>query len=171
MAAYIDLNPVRAGIVERPEDYRWCGYAEAAGGNLLARKGLGAMMSEAWMDDSYRADWRRTHNRYRLFVFSEGREVKPDPETGKQGRIGFSPDEVERVEEQLGAMPPAAILRHRVRYFCDGAVLGTAEFVNEVFGRERSRFGEKREDGARKMKGANWGNLRVLRDLRVDVIT
>ena len=22
--AYIDLNPVRAGLVERPEDYRWC---------------------------------------------------------------------------------------------------------------------------------------------------
>jgi len=23
--AYIDLNPVRAGIVKRPEDYRWSG--------------------------------------------------------------------------------------------------------------------------------------------------
>ncbi len=23
--AYIDLNPVRAGIVEKPEQYRWCG--------------------------------------------------------------------------------------------------------------------------------------------------
>jgi hypothetical protein len=22
---YIDLNPVRAGMVKRPEDYRWCG--------------------------------------------------------------------------------------------------------------------------------------------------
>ena len=22
--AYIDLNPVRAAIVERPQDYRWC---------------------------------------------------------------------------------------------------------------------------------------------------
>ena len=22
--AYIDLNPVQAGIVERPDDYRWC---------------------------------------------------------------------------------------------------------------------------------------------------
>ncbi len=25
--AYIDLNPVRAGLVERPEDYRWCSLA------------------------------------------------------------------------------------------------------------------------------------------------
>ncbi len=55
MAAYIDLNypagfrlalrnwlritmalsrwqSVRAGLVRKPEDYRWCGYAEALGG-------------------------------------------------------------------------------------------------------------------------------------------
>ncbi len=29
MAAYIDLNPVRAGIVQDPKDYRWSGYGEA----------------------------------------------------------------------------------------------------------------------------------------------
>jgi len=29
MSAYIDLNPVRAGMVKRPEDYRWCSYGEA----------------------------------------------------------------------------------------------------------------------------------------------
>ena len=67
-------------------------------------------------------------------------------------------------------MPIRAILRHRVRYFCDGAVLGTAEFVNEDFERERERFGPKRETGARKMRGANWGDLRVLRDLQKDVV-
>ena len=26
MAAYIDLNPVRAGLLEDPKDYRYCGY-------------------------------------------------------------------------------------------------------------------------------------------------
>jgi putative transposase len=29
--AYIDLNPVRAGIAARPEDYRWSSYAVRAG--------------------------------------------------------------------------------------------------------------------------------------------
>jgi hypothetical protein len=38
MAAYIDLNPVRAGIVEDPKDYRFCGYAEAV---ACSRPGLG----------------------------------------------------------------------------------------------------------------------------------
>ena len=32
MAAYIDLNPVRAGMVEDPAEYRWSSYGEAVGG-------------------------------------------------------------------------------------------------------------------------------------------
>lgn len=32
IAAYIDLNPVRAGMVSEPADYRWSGYGEAIGG-------------------------------------------------------------------------------------------------------------------------------------------
>jgi putative transposase len=40
MAAYIDLNPVRAGLVEDPKDYRWCGYGEAMGGSRRAQRGL-----------------------------------------------------------------------------------------------------------------------------------
>ena len=37
MAAYIDLNPVRAGMVEHPKDYRWSSYGEAVGGKQRAR--------------------------------------------------------------------------------------------------------------------------------------
>ena len=40
VAAYIDLNPMRAGLAKRPEDYRWCSYAAAVGGMRLARAGL-----------------------------------------------------------------------------------------------------------------------------------
>ena len=40
MAAYIDLNPVRAGLVNDPKDYRFCGYAEAVAGFRLSQLGL-----------------------------------------------------------------------------------------------------------------------------------
>ncbi|HRI15731.1 MAG TPA: transposase, partial [Verrucomicrobiota bacterium] len=40
MAAYIDLNPVRAGIANDPKEYRWCGYGAAAAGDRRARAGL-----------------------------------------------------------------------------------------------------------------------------------
>jgi len=61
------------------------------------------------------------------------------------------------------------MLRCRVRYFTDGAVIGSKEFVNEAFASARDRFGPKRKDGARRLKGdaapardALWS----LRDLR-----
>ena len=40
VAAYIDLNPIRANIVDDPADYLWCGYAQAMAGNSLALTGL-----------------------------------------------------------------------------------------------------------------------------------
>jgi hypothetical protein len=45
MAAYIDLNPVRAGMVKDPAEYRWSSYGEAVGGGAKgngkkAREGL-----------------------------------------------------------------------------------------------------------------------------------
>jgi hypothetical protein len=39
MAAYMDLNPVRAGIVKDPADYRWSSYGEAVGGGTRATAG------------------------------------------------------------------------------------------------------------------------------------
>ncbi len=45
MAAYIDVNPARAGMVKDPTEYRWSSYGEAAGGGAKgngkkAREGL-----------------------------------------------------------------------------------------------------------------------------------
>ena len=66
----------------------------------------------------------------------------------------------------------AKMLRCRVRYFTDGAVIGSKEFVNEAFASARDRFGAKRKDGARVMKGSGRdakGLLWSVRDLRVGV--
>ncbi|MFT6182318.1 MAG: hypothetical protein ACI9NQ_001264 [Paracoccaceae bacterium] len=38
MTAYIDLNPVRAGICADPAEYRWSSYGEAVGGGRGASK-------------------------------------------------------------------------------------------------------------------------------------
>ena len=57
-------------------------------------------------------------------------------------------------------------LLSRVRYFTDGAILGSPEFVDEVFEAERERFSAKRKTGSRRMRGADWGGLSTLRELR-----
>jgi len=66
----------------------------------------------------------------------------------------------------------AAMLRRKVRYFTDGAVIGSKAFVNEAFIASRERFGARRKDGARRMKGnaaPASGVLWSMRDLRVGV--
>jgi len=175
VAAYIDLNPVRAGLVKRPEDYRWCGYAEALSGTKgarLARQGLGTILSECLHDKELQVNWKRTQNRYRQFLYEEGEEIHADEVTGVGARTGFPADAVEEVIRSEGALPIPAVLTHRVRYLCEGVALGTGEFVEEVLARERERgrMKSKRDPSPCRMRGADWGELRVLRALRREVI-
>ncbi len=178
MAAYIDLNPVRAGLVEDPKDYRWCGFAEAVAGGELAARGIVAMVEDrrerekerAGADGGEESDWLTEGiYRYRQLVFC-GAESRGIGEDGRPMRRGVPRERIREVLEKKGKLSAAEMLRCRVRYFCDGAVLGSAGFVNEVFARERWRFGAKRKDGARKLRYVEAGGLRVLRDLRVRVV-
>jgi len=60
-AAYIDLNPVRAGIVKDPKDYRFCGYGEAVGGSKVARAGILVAFGEE-------GGWDEVGGRYRQLL-------------------------------------------------------------------------------------------------------
>jgi REP element-mobilizing transposase RayT len=75
MAAYIDLNPVRAGMVEDPAEYRWSSYGEAMGatGHCGARAKAGlvrAVMAEkGWEADARR--WAgRVSREYRMILLA-----------------------------------------------------------------------------------------------------
>ncbi len=169
VAAYIDLNPIRAGLVKRPEDYRWCSYAAALGGMRLARAGLQTAISF-----ERRLSWPKAAERYRGFLYGIGQEVKggATPDGYVKSKGGFTQREIEAVWASGGELSMAQVLRCRVRYFTAGAVLGSQAFVDEFFERQRENggFGGRRTSGGRRMKGAQWGDLRVLRDLRDDVV-
>jgi hypothetical protein len=49
-------------------------------------------------------------------------------------------------------------------------VLGSKAFVNEVFVQHREKFGPRRQDGARRIRGVPLPDFRVLRDLRVRAV-
>ena len=60
VAYYIDCNAVRAGIVERPEDYKWCGYAQAHAGHKTAQKALAGIFrceELEWAEAERRYGW------------------------------------------------------------------------------------------------------------------
>ncbi len=158
MAAYIELNPVRAGLVEDPRDYRFCGYAEAVAGGGRARAGIERILFLHGQDSS----WRKTAAQYRIHLFSTGEE--------SEARKGFEPEKVRQVLESGGELSAYEMLRCRIRYFTDGAALGSRLFVEEVFEHNRSLFSPRRKSGARKIRGGNLNSLCTLRDLRSDHI-
>ncbi len=181
IAAYIDLNPVRAGIVKDPADYRWSSYGEAIGGAakgngktaraglvraLLAHQGAGAD-ADLWAGGVSRE--------YRKLLMA-GAVGKSEERSGRDGKMvtktlrkGISKQDAEGERGTDGEIPFGKLLRCRVRYFTDGAVIGSRNFVDEAFAKSRERFGIKRKTGARRLKGnaATAGRvLWSLRDLR-----
>ena len=165
VSAYIDLNPVRAGMVKDPKDYRWSSYGEATGGSALARAGLMAAVYGPVGGDG-KATWRQGSAIYRELLYLRGSE----PARGKGESTARISDEAWRREmERGGRIPVAAAVRCRVRYFTDGAALGSPKYVEGVFDRFRDQFGPRRRSGARRMKGSDWEGLAVLRDLRREV--
>ena len=166
MAAYVDLNAVRAGMVEDPKDYRYCGYGEAVAGGKRAREGLGEVM----MSLGQAAEWRKASRGYRKYLYVSGGEKGIDAD-GRAIREGFSVEKVEKVLAEGGRLGGVDLLRCRVRYLSDGVALGSRDFVDGVFRKYRKSFGEKRKSGARAMRWGDWGGLCTARDLRRDVVS
>lgn len=160
MAAYIDLNAVRAGIVVDPKDYRYCGYGEACGGSRPARAGLAGIFAQYGRTEKA---WQAVESLYRQQLYARGEQTA--------SRAGFSREEVMAVLEGDGNLQLSQALRCRVRYFSDGVVLGSKSFVEDVFQRNRAQFGLKRKTGARPLRKTQAGDLCTMRDLRREVIS
>ncbi|MFN6016097.1 MAG: hypothetical protein ACK49N_00870, partial [Verrucomicrobiota bacterium] len=169
-----------AGLVKDPAEYRWSSYGEAIGGGTkgngkTARAGLvrawGAhkgMLADAalWSGEVSRA-YRKMLMAHAVEKTSESID-RDGSLVRKTTRKGIAKDQVAK-EQRDGEIPFARMLQHRIRYFTDGAVIGSRIFVEEAFANSRSRFGPKRNSGARKMRGdasAAGALLWSMRDLR-----
>lgn len=155
VAAYIDLNCVRAGLVIDPKDYRFCGYAEAVAGNEVAQAGLRFVIpDETWAD---------VQAQYRQLLFGTG--------AGARDAAMIPVEELQRVMAQGGRLPLAAVLRCRIRYFTDGAVLGSRAHVEACLAKYRVQTGRRRNSSPRELPvWTDWGDLTSLRGLRRNAI-
>ena len=135
VAAYIELNPVRAGLCADPKDYRYCGYAEAlAKSSLLAGEGIRTILGQPET-----ISWKELRREYRKYLFVKGssRSANKPP--------AFDLATAQRVvEQQDGKVLLAKRLLCRIRYFTDGVILGSQGFVESHFGRLKQKLGYKR---------------------------
>lgn len=160
MAAYIDLNAVRAGIVKDPKSYRFCGYGEAVAGNSTARKGMKTICSILGND----GNWTSNSKLYRKQLFMHAGAHT------KGGRI-VDREKIQEVLDAGGKLSKAELLHCKLRYLSDGVVLGGKAFVEDIFQKHRKEFGIKRKTGARKPRYGEWGRLCTMRDLRLKPVS
>ena len=143
MAAYIDLNPVRAELVERAGEYRWSGWSAAQAGDKEAVEGLCDVVG------CRGSQWEgRGKAAYGLWVSKTRRQV--------------------RARKDKGSETGELDLMETIRAFSGGLAVGSGAFVEEVFSGRRDLFGPKRKTGAIPLDGGGRSPERVcvLRKLR-----
>ena len=111
VAAYIDLNPVRAGLVEDAADYGFSGFGEACAGSLAARRGIARIEGKA--------AWAKSHERYHARLCSR---------MGRGTRLNHG--EIQRGEDGSKTVAPEeSELLSKVRAFSESWVVGSVAWV------------------------------------------
>jgi REP element-mobilizing transposase RayT len=179
MAAYIDLNPIRAGMVPDPADYRWSGYAEAMAGKARARRGLVRIIGQMawpraisagakpWGEGAFpKGVETRALVFYRAILGGQGAARKR--EDGTVVRRGLSEKVRSRLTTPNERQLRMEVLTRRVAHFTRGVMLGSRAFVDGWFEGNRdicrglSRTERKR--GSRSLGQVPLRGLYALRD-------
>ena len=130
--AYIDLNPIRAGIVERPEEYRWC----SLGYHIQTRNKDGSLSLDLGLREFGVKNEKDRLRYYRRFVYERGSlDV-----VGKEKERGF----------ELGAVDR---FRYRSRYFTDSGIIGTKVFVARLYKEFSHHFASRHEKRPKVIQG------------------
>lgn len=115
VSAYIDLNPIRAGICESPEDYPFSTIGEASRGSSFARKGL--------LNIYLSKHWSSTCKKH-FYLLSKDQPLNP----GK----GLNYNDVGEMLGIHSNVPIGQLLRQRLRVFSEGGIIGHANFVKQI---------------------------------------
>jgi hypothetical protein len=195
MAAYIDLNPVRAGMVADPADYRWSGYAEAMAGKARARRGLVRIIGQmAWprgKGSGFKVEgsdgpqtaveakpWGReafpksVETRalvfYRAILGGQGAERKRDD--GTVVRRGLSEKVRARLTTANERRLATEVLTRQVRHFTHGVIFGSRAMIDRWFESNRQivqgRSRTERKRGAKSLGQPALRGLYTLRDAK-----
>lgn len=141
VAAYIELNPVRAGIVSEPSEYRWCSYTEAVAGGKKARLGIARVVGAF----DKMMTWKKASSLYRGNFIQKGASQN-------HRRKGFDDNFAHQELKKGGELSEPKVMETKVRYFTEGLVLGSKAFVEEFARTHPKIVAEKRKGLGVKVK-------------------
>jgi putative transposase len=132
--AYIDLNPVRAGLVTRPEDYRW----NSIGYHIQTNNRDDFLSLDFGLREFGEMNDKERLRRYRRFLYETGAIDK-----GKGVQI--DPNVLEKERKSDFELTRARRFSCRTRYFTDSGIIGGKAFVSATYQRVKEAFQAKRD--------------------------
>ena len=143
--AYIDLNPLRAGLVERPEDYRW----NSLGYHLQTQNKGRFLSTDFGLKEFSVKSQKERIRRYRRYVYEAGALNRPD----KMQAAVIDPKVLVKERKKGYEITRFSRFRYRTRYFTDSGVIGSKEFVSETYQRFKHLFYSKHDKKPKPIKG------------------
>ena len=143
--AYIDLNPLRAGIVELPEQYRW----NSLGYHIQTTNRDSFLSTDFGLKEFNVKSKKERIRRYRRYVYEAGALNQPEKGNAKVIENKVLAKERRR-EFQLSKSDR---FRYRTRYFTDSGIIGSKEFVSANYQRFKNLFYSKEEKKPKPIKG------------------
>ena len=135
--AYIDLNPLRAGLVDRPEEYRW----NSLGYHIQTRNKGNFLSLDFGLKEFGVLDAKERLRGYRSYVYEAGAVDRSEISQRKVIREAV----VEKERKKEFIINRVDRFRYRTRYFSDSGIIGTKEFVSINYQRFKDIFMSKRE--------------------------
>ncbi len=143
--AYIDLNPLRAGIVSRPEDYRW----NSLGFHVQTGNRDNFLSTDFGLKEFDVKSEKERIRGYRRYVYEAGALNRPE-----KGKIKVIDDKIlEKERNREFELSRSDRFRYRTRYFTDSGVIGSKEFVSKTYMRFKHVFKSKNEKRPKPVKG------------------
>jgi hypothetical protein len=143
--AYIDLNPLRAGLVERPEQYRW----NSLGYHVQTNNREKFLSTDFGLREFSVKSKKERIRRYRRYVYEAGSLNQPE-----KGRVKVIKDKTLKKERNREfELSRSDRFRYRTRYFTDSGIIGSKEFVAENYQRFKHLFYSKHEKKPKPIKG------------------
>jgi hypothetical protein len=143
--AYIDLNPLRAGLVERPEEYRW----NSLGYHIQTENKDQFLSTDFGLKEFNVKNKKERIRRYRRYVYEAGAIIRLD-----KMQVKVIDDKVIVKERKKDfEISRVDLFRYRTRYFTDSGIIGSKEFVAEHYQRFKHLFYSKHEKKPKPIKG------------------
>jgi hypothetical protein len=143
--AYIDLNLLRAGLVERPEQYRW----NSLGYHIQTNNRENFLSTDFGLKEFNVKSKKERIRRYRRYVYETGSLNQPD-----KGSSQVIDDKVlEKERSRDFELSRSDRFTYRTRYFTDSGIIGLKEFVAENYQRFKHLFFSKHEKKPKPIDG------------------